>query len=855
MIDEQEAFQDYLELTLPDFRLRYLQKIGSNKKLNHFIRRLRETPPVLDRDVFKETPDEKAKREALGSKKPKHISWVRLIRGKDTEKYISDLVQEMRNKNISEAGITSTISRLRIMTEKGEYGVGHFIYDGKPLTKRRFDILQLDHDKITHSPNVTSQVLTETIDTLETKYPGKPNTNVLRQYVERLDVPEDKEGTPEKGADYFPDLAIGSFDLELTHRRGEIYKYWEGVSAKYKQVINASVAIITEYKTNNKNGRYADLEDDMDNSNKKSFYSAFEELVKSVESPDEWANYIVEFKPQTVIVSDLQEGRIHDIIRLWFDGLEKIELTSEGGADYDKEGQASGWQEDEGATPEDIKRFEHLQDQLNRQTRQDKREGVKLLRTKLTIDPLLYYLVINNKLSMGAFHTEELKDIPVGIKRQIRRLKSFLSEFDDDSVIDELEGYIDKIKDRAGDVPPKGGLYHLPYTNQLEQTFGGMMAVHYISLHKGFLRAVNTLIQPDNIGDRTRDPVRQTDASPARIAGERYKPPKPYPEPLGYTSGNRGKLREYSDKKMKGLISKLIKAIDAYYIDPSNSQYYPFYRDERGGLFDDEETLQLQRTLEVHWDKPKKGNWKAMSIMANKWNLHKEEFVTTNQMKDIVVWLTKLKGFDGRNLDVQIINPAQNAFDSLEEITGGLLTQNNKIYFAKYIDLMARKNGIDIAEQKFPRFGGEFISELAPQFDDKNEDYPIKGLEKQLARKKDIMLRPDAGGTILGKAKKDIMDKFFDLTMVTKSNVESNILDAHDTIRKINGKPIYFAFGDTSDFDNVNNTISIIKKAHNVELMPVEIENIVDDFNSHRSLSKKYGLSEEVIYRVKAMYR
>jgi Mor family transcriptional regulator len=37
--------------------------------------------------------------------------------------------------------------------------------------------------------------------------------------------------------------------------------------------------------------------------------------------------------------------------------------------------------------------------------------------------------------------------------------------------------------------------------------------------------------------------------------------------------------------------------------------------------------------------------------------------------------------------------------------------------------------------------------------------------------------------------------------------------------------------------------------------MPIEIENIVNDFNSHRELSKKYGLSEEVIYRVKAMYR
>ncbi len=52
-MDEQMAFQDFLELTLSDFRLRYKSEFSTNKELNQFIRKLKNDPPLLDREVGK----------------------------------------------------------------------------------------------------------------------------------------------------------------------------------------------------------------------------------------------------------------------------------------------------------------------------------------------------------------------------------------------------------------------------------------------------------------------------------------------------------------------------------------------------------------------------------------------------------------------------------------------------------------------------------------------------------------------------------------------------------------------------------------------------------------------------------
>jgi hypothetical protein len=84
---------------------------------------------------------------------------------------------------------------------------------------------------------------------------------------------------------------------------------------------------------------------------------------------------------------------------------------------------------------------------------------------------------------------------------------------------------------------------------------------------------------------------------------------------------------------------------------------------------------------------------------------------------------------------------------------------------------------------------------------------------------------------------------------------ERSILVAHDEIRKMLDKPTYLGFGDTSDFDNVNDTIDFVKKRYNVEITATDIVGIVSEFDNMNTIAKKFGVNEDVVYHVKAVFR
>lgn len=84
---------------------------------------------------------------------------------------------------------------------------------------------------------------------------------------------------------------------------------------------------------------------------------------------------------------------------------------------------------------------------------------------------------------------------------------------------------------------------------------------------------------------------------------------------------------------------------------------------------------------------------------------------------------------------------------------------------------------------------------------------------------------------------------------------ESKVLEAHDMIRKMQGKPVYHCAGKLNDFDDVDEVLVMLKEDYNTDLTPFELENIVLDFDSHTNLSEKHGVSTEVVYFTKSMFR
>jgi len=87
------------------------------------------------------------------------------------------------------------------------------------------------------------------------------------------------------------------------------------------------------------------------------------------------------------------------------------------------------------------------------------------------------------------------------------------------------------------------------------------------------------------------------------------------------------------------------------------------------------------------------------------------------------------------------------------------------------------------------------------------------------------------------------------------SVAQTKVLAAHDEIRKMIGKPIYYNTCQIDSFDHISDTMDIIKEDHRIELNGTDIIGIVTDFDSMENIAKKFGTNSDVVYHVKALYR
>lgn len=81
------------------------------------------------------------------------------------------------------------------------------------------------------------------------------------------------------------------------------------------------------------------------------------------------------------------------------------------------------------------------------------------------------------------------------------------------------------------------------------------------------------------------------------------------------------------------------------------------------------------------------------------------------------------------------------------------------------------------------------------------------------------------------------------------------MLEATDILRKMEGLAVYNARKDITDIDDLEYVINKIRKEHNIDLYGVDIYNIVKSQSSFNDIGNTYGLSSEIIYKIKGMFR
>ena len=105
------------------------------------------------------------------------------------------------------------------------------------------------------------------------------------------------------------------------------------------------------------------------------------------------------------------------------------------------------------------------------------------------------------------------------------------------------------------------------------------------------------------------------------------------------------------------------------------------------------------------------------------------------------------------------------------------------------------------------------------------------------------------------KEMKELYSLLEGLKMPIELSLQQKIILMHDDIRKMDNKPIHYRYARLDDFDDMEETINIIKSRHKQDVTATDVTSIVMELGSINGLSKKHGLSEEVIYHIKGLYR
>ena len=159
----------------------------------------------------------------------------------------------------------------------------------------------------------------------------------------------------------------------------------------------------------------------------------------------------------------------------------------------------------------------------------------------------------------------------------------------------------------------------------------------------------------------------------------------------------------------------------------------------------------------------------------------------------------------------------------------------------------------NLPDMKFGLGTKQSVAELSGKYK-KNEIYPFEALFNHIYLKKESYTDKDSGVDGAEEYIRQIQTAERELDII-KSQEQKLILQAHDEIRKMLGKPIYYGMASIDNYDAVNSAISYMSETYNTDITAMDVENVVNELDSMNNISVKYGVPEEGVYFLKANFR
>lgn len=587
----------------------------------------------------------------------------------------------------------------------------------------------------------------------------------------------------------------GDKNLRYTEDRKDVYRYWGDINDKY--------------------GDFQDALDDVIALDMDSLSSLKEYAGKDL-------NYVYEFdKEDSEVRFPSQISRVFSSLDKVVDDLEDLQRVDRRNIETDQgfSGRGTDQQIRTDAERTGIGFEENPEMESEMAEFAELQEAVEDSREQLSkVDPLYKYIV----------EKVDLFDDPVMLEDEISEFRrafkkgiTYLYDLDfDETIID----YLEELSKTASNAP-EGNLY-LPMNDVLSSLASRHDAGEIDQRKKLIAKFLDTVAKVVMVEEPTGS-IRDALANLAPFEG---------------VPGN-------IPSRAKAKFDELVKQISEFFFIPLTSSHYPFA-----------DKLDFRTDIDSNTER-------LFAIITSK-----NSDITENAYLSIINQELQ----DAAFIDISIV---EEIAELLEEATSPDAKSNIDAFKTKLEQLHAFlipevfsvSPDSTIGEEGKEELGDYFKSTLELNdvslddvviFDEPAEDWeggdvgPVRSVISHIIRREDSYRALDdaesisAFGTAIDrlKAAQTSMN-------VIKSDVELDLLQAHDSIRKMLGKPVYYNTSKLDNFEHVNTAMTVLKRDYNLDVSAIEVENIVSDFGSMDDIATKHGVSPESVYFLKGNFR
>ena len=719
-----------------------------------------------------------------------------------------------------------------------------------------------------------------------TEFP-EPFIKLLKKHLTNLESKNTNEniqvGKPLK---FEADILISKLDLKNLDRREKIYDFWEKTNKKYTNLKTAVDNFEAEFKDVVKTDNFKILKTGNELSKRK--YNHGLKMLKFLAEPiEDRLNYIVTVKPQTlesthpdsILVSafesfvspadmkKLQNQQSENQNPYDFgdsldsdSGKDILEFEVDEGEVADKKVETQYGKEGEGNTNTASvsgEAAERMRAGINETTELSIfGQTMNKITHKKKVDPLFAYAFTKD--------SAKFKNL-VLYKKDVNNLKEELSLMEDMSDVlnlnltfeDKLLEFSEELESLASKtIEGDNTLFHLPLSKEIHgkdntryevSQDGTNLNVRVETRVKTIREFLNLITQFTDFGfkdSRSKGKGGYNISSSGEAKG-----------PTGQTSSYATKNRENMMGELNEAKESFIKLLDEiadFYVKPLSSINTPFNKKDSS---DDFSLFSPQMEYMLMKDKSKVDIYFMMLNLeiSGVEDVFRGNYQVMDKLTNLFRVIDKPSIYDNEDVLVEML---YNIKTQLKVIYGEMdknnLTNLINIELGNYFYNVIKKTNNNNTKEM------EIFEKPSVEWNklyDESEIYPLSALLGFIERNKTSIIS-DIEGTKNKNIYKEFQKALGDLVMkITKSKEEINLLEAHDSIRKMLNKPVYYKHGKLDNFDHVDRALSIMKSHFNVDLTVLELESIVNEVDSMKSIGSKYGMSSEGVYFLKANFR